>query len=102
MGLKNELKEKLEKIADNPQNSFDRIILDNRGILENMSEAQLSDIYMLRKKCENLCRIIPYEREEIALLVESGEVDPKNRIAELHDCFTAAEYIFAKAKNEDY
>lgn len=102
MSLKNELTEKLEDIADNPQNSFDRIILDNRGILENMNEAQLSDIYMLRTRCEHLCRIIPYGRDEIALLVESGEVDARNKVAELEDCFNIAEYIFTKAKGEEF
>ncbi len=100
MGLKNELIKKLEYIADNPQNEFDRIISNDRDILKRMSEAQLSDLYMLRNKSERLCRIIPYKRDEIALLTESGEVSPKSRVAELEDCFTAEEYILAKAKNE--
>ena len=100
MSIKNELLVKLRTIADAPDNEFDKIIHDNRDVIELLDETALSAIYMLRRKSIHLCDIIPYSREEIDLLVESGCVSEKNRIAELCDCFSTADYIFAKAKGE--
>ena len=89
MDLKDDLIERLEKIADNPQNEIDRIILKNKDIIKHMTESQLADVYTLRRRGERLCRLIPYKREEIALLSESGEVSVKSKVAELENCFAA-------------
>lgn len=96
MSLKTELTEKLEAVCVNPQNEFDRIISKNREILKSMDEKQLSDIYMLKIKGDRLCRLIPYSREDIHLLVESSEVEAGNKVAELEDCFKILEYFFTK------
>lgn len=98
MSLKNELLKKLLNLADNPVNEFDRIIHNNKECLTGMSEKALSEIYTLRRRAEHLCRLIPYSREDIAELVESGAVSTGNRVAELEDCFLTAEYIFEKER----
>ena len=102
MSLKNDLLKKLKENADNPTNEFDRIIHNNREALDIMDEKSLSEIYTLRRKGSSLCGLIPYSREDIKELTESGEVSAHDKVAELEDCFTAAEYIFARAKGEIY
>lgn len=97
MSLKNELLKKLEAIADSPQNEIDRIIAENKDILKSMNEKQLSDIYMIQMKVEPLCKVIPYSREEIGMLVEKGEVDARNKVAELEDYFRLLEHFFRKS-----
>ncbi|MCQ2484560.1 MAG: hypothetical protein MJ168_04400 [Clostridia bacterium] len=96
MSLKTELTEKLEAVCANPQNEFERIISKNRETLKSMDEKQLSDIIMLKIKGDRLCTLIPYSREDIHLLVESGEVESGNKVAELEDCFNLLEYFFTK------
>lgn len=102
MSLKTELSEKLNIIAQKPENEFDRIISGNRSEIQNMDEGQLSEIYMLRRRAEHLCSIIPYTREEVELLALNGEVEADSKVAELCDCFNTLDFIFAKAKGEKF
>lgn len=98
MSLRNELIEKLERICDNPENEFDKIIQKNRNLIRGMDEKKISEIYTLRRKAARLCGLIGYPREGIHLLVELKEVDANNKVAELEDCFNIAEYLFEKEK----
>ena len=102
MSLKNDLLKRLKEYADSPANEFDRIIHNNRETLDVMDEKSLSEIYTLRRRGVRLCELIPYSREDISELTESGEVSAHDKVAELEDCFTAEEYIFARAKGEIY
>lgn len=102
MSLKSELLEKLKEIAKNPANEFDRIISANADAFENMNESQLSDIYMFRRRCERLCRLVPYSRDDVSELVNFGDVRPDSRTAELNECFDSAEYIFSKVTDKKF
>lgn len=97
MSLRTDLEKQLKEICNEPQNEIDRIILQNKEKLNSMTEKQLSDIYMLSLKGKRLCKLIPYSREDIGLLVRSGEVETGNKVAELEDCFNLMEYFFGKA-----
>jgi hypothetical protein len=94
MSLRDELICELRKFASEPQNSFDKIIGANAEKIDMLSTQRLSDIYTLRKKSASLCKLIPYSREDIALLVEAGEVDPTKKIAQLENNFSVIESIF--------
>lgn len=102
MSFKTELLNKLITAAEKPENEFDRMISDNKTVLEKLDERRLSDIYTLRRKAERLCRQIPFSREEIKMLTESGEVSPYGLTAELENCFEAADYIFSKANGKNF
>lgn len=102
MSLKNNLTDKIIEVSAEPQNEFDKIIHNNIDIIVKADEKTLSEIYTLRRKAERLCRLIPYLREDIALLTESGAVDTHNKVAELEDCFSTLEYLISKIKNETY
>lgn len=102
MSLKTELLEKLNSIAEKPENEFDRIISENKSEIQSMDEGQLSEIYMLRRRAEHLCSIIPYKRKEVELLALSGEVGADSKVAKLCDCFNTLDFIFAKAKGEKF
>ena len=102
MSLKSELLEKLNIIAENPENEFDRIVSANADALIEMDEEQLSDVYMLRRRCERLCRLVPYSREDVSSLVSFGDVRAGSRTAELNECFDSAEYIFLKVTDKNF
>ena len=102
MSLKSELLGKLNTIAENPENEFDRIISANAKALAEMNEAQLSDIYMLRRRSERLCRLVPYSREDVSALVSFGDVRAGSMTAELNECFDSAEYIFSKVTDKNF
>ena len=101
MSFKTELLGKLKMAADNPENEFDRIISENKAVLEKMDERRLSDIYTLRRKAERLCRQIPFSRDDMKLLIDSGEVSSDSLIAELENCFAAADYVFSKVNGKE-
>lgn len=94
-----DLLEKLSFIADNPENEFDKIIHRNKDLLKNMSEKNLAEIYLLRKKCQRLCGILPYKRDEIAELVNNGEVNTDSIFTKLEYNFIILEHIFEMNKN---
>ena len=101
MSQRSELIEKLEKICDNPENEFDKIIRKNRKLIRKMDEKKISEIYMTRRKAAKLCGIIGYKREEVKLLVNLREVDMNSKVAELEDCFNILEYLLEKAESEE-
>ncbi len=94
MSFKSRLLNKLIKIAEKPENAFDKIIAKNKAYLPKMSEDMLCEISALRHEAAKLCRLIPYSRADIASLVESNEVSPYNTVAELENKFLIIEHIF--------
>lgn len=102
MSLKTELSEKLNSIAEMPENEFDRMISANISEISHMNESQLSDIYMLRRRAAYLCKMIPYKKEEIEILVINGEVGADSKAAQLFDCFNTLDFIFSKVNGEKF
>ena len=97
-----ELLQKLINIADKPENEFDKFIAENKDTLYIMSPKHLSYIYYTRNKAHRLCKIIPYTRKEIQILIESKEVSVYNLVAQLEDQYNIAEYYFSFARGEEY
>lgn len=101
MSFKSQLFDQLANFAANPENEFDKIISENKDCLTLMSEDQLCEMYTLRNMSARLCRIVPYSRDDIASLIESNEVSPYNKVAELENYFMIAECIFARLRGEE-
>lgn len=99
---KEELLRTLLEIADNPENEFDKFIKENKETLYIMSEKHLCYIYHVRKKAHRLCKIIPYTREEIQMLIENKEVTVYNLVAQLEDQYNIADYYFTISRGEKY
>ncbi len=98
MSFKSQLLDGLLKIAEKPENAFDKIIAKNRNCLKTMSEDTLCEISTLRFEAAKICRIIPYSRDDIASLIENDEVSPYNMVAELENRFLIIEHIFERHK----
>ncbi len=101
MSFRTELLDKLLIIAENPENAFDKIISDNKDCLPQMSEERLCEIYTLRHESLRLCRIVPYERDEIASLIENNEVSPYKLVAKLENHFLIVEYLFERFRERN-
>lgn len=88
--------------AVNPECEYDKIISKNKRYIPLLSTEQLCTIYWHRMRAVRLCNLIPYSREDVRSLVENGEVDPLNKVAELDYAFSVLEYIFSKVNGEDF
>ena len=97
-----ELLQTLLDIADNPENEFDKFIAENKATLYIMSPKHLSYINYTRNKARRLCKIIPYTRKEIQMLIESKEVTVYNLVAQLEDQYNIADYYFTISRGEEY
>jgi len=96
MSLKSEILEKLIQRADSPQNEFDVIIKDNRTLLSELKEMDLSALLQIGRKADTLCRLIPYPKDELEAFMLNGELGVKSSAAELCNYLNAAENIFLK------
>lgn len=102
MDYKMELLEALLKIADEPENEFDKFIAQNKDTLYLMDTKLLRSLIQVRTTAARMCQKIPFTREEIRMLIENKEVSVYNLVAKLEDQFNIADYFFTIARGEKY
>jgi hypothetical protein len=96
-----EMLDEIYEYADNPLYECDNIICDNLKTIPILSTYQLQAILAVRNETAQLCKKIPYSREDIRSLIENKEINLRGPIAKIEDNLCILEYLFAKAVGDE-
>lgn len=96
--MRSEINKKLFEAATEPKNEFDRLLAKNTELIENLGEAQAAELYLLRRRCVRLCKLVPYSCEDVSEMSELVEYKNKSAVSELENCFRTAEYLLEKER----
>lgn len=102
MNYRNSILAELLLAAENPENEFDEILSANRKYIAFLSTDSLGGLISLRAEFEQLNKSVPYSREDISILLESGEADLNGKFALKVDNLNTAEYIFSSVNGKDF